>query len=258
MLSRGVATALRRRALRVCDATSVAQTRTTRDGSLCFGRRSVTSTNLFVQSPSRRGSAGLRWYWGGCHAALRRNSGVQLLHTSSATAIKTASAQAPTGEHAKEDNEDASAHGTTANTGEGSKEEEAKEQSWWRRKWHSFKSEGKDFSLFYLPFYPATFVILYVAFVTNALHKESILDCVLDCMGDYVDRGKMYARIEAWNTWANLGFAFVINELLEVVRFPVVVLLYYAMKPYSTRFANWVRKVMRRFRRAKPKSAEEK
>jgi hypothetical protein len=170
--------------------------------------------------------------------------------------------QPPGTEHAKKNAEAGASPERSATTndaeGEQAKRSEGKEESWWWRKWHGFKSEGKDFSLFYLPFYPATFVLLYVAFATNVLHKESILDYVLSFMGNYVDRAAMYSRIEAWNAWVNLGFAFVINELLEVVRFPVVVVLYYAMKPYSTYFANWLRAGMRRVRRTKPKSAAKK
>lgn len=172
------------------------------------------------------------------------------------TAFAQASGRLETDKDAAASSSEAESSDRTTSHADG--EEKTKEESWWHRKWRSFKSEGKDFSLFYLPFYPATFVLLYVAFAVNALHKESVLDYVLSFMGDYVDRKKMYARIEAWNTWANLGFAFVINELLEVVRFPAVVVLYYALKPYSTYFARWLQKGMRHFRRSKSKVSEMK
>ncbi|KPI88145.1 hypothetical protein ABL78_2778 [Leptomonas seymouri] len=168
-------------------------------------------------------------------------------------AEKTAADPTPASERSKADGKAASTDETSASASEGVSE--GQPRGWWRRWWRSFKRESADFSLFYLPFYPATFLALYVAFVMDALHKESILDCVLGLMGDCVDHKKMHARIQSWNTWVNLGFAFVINELLEVVRFPVVVVLYYVTKPYSTYFSNWLRKAMRRFRRAPPKPA---
>ncbi|GET91974.1 hypothetical protein LtaPh_3324100 [Leishmania tarentolae] len=119
----------------------------------------------------------------------------------------------------------------------------------WRRAWRAFKREGTDFSIFYLPFYVGTFVFFYFAFVTGLVQKESILNYVLSWMGDRVDRPKLHARIAAWNSWVNLGFAIAINELIEIVRLPVVFALYYVTRPYSNRFARWLVGVMRHLRR---------
>lgn len=127
----------------------------------------------------------------------------------------------------------------------------ADQVSMWRRVWRAFKSEGTDFSIFYLPFYGGTFVFFYFAFATGLMRKEAILDGVLSWMGDRVDHAKLHARIAAWNSWANLGFAIAINELVEVVRLPVVFVLYYAMRPHSNRFARWLAGLARRLRRGK-------
>lgn len=121
----------------------------------------------------------------------------------------------------------------------------------WRRAWRAFKSEGTDFSIFYLPFYIGTFVFFYFAFSMGLMRKEAILDYVLSWMGDRVDRAKLHTRIAAWNSWANMGFAIAINELVEVVRLPMVFVLYYVMRPHSNHFARWLAGFMRCLRRGK-------
>ncbi|KAK7201374.1 hypothetical protein NESM_000199800 [Novymonas esmeraldas] len=125
-------------------------------------------------------------------------------------------------------------------------------ESAWRRGWRTFKSEGKDFSIFYFPFYAGTFVFFYSAFATGLVSKEAILDYVLSCMGGWVDAEKQKARIAAWDAWVNLGFAIAINELIEVVRLPIVFLIYYVTKPYSNMSARWMAGLFRRLRRTKP------
>ncbi|CAJ1992219.1 hypothetical protein conserved [Leishmania donovani] len=127
----------------------------------------------------------------------------------------------------------------------------AGQASMWRRAWRVFKSEGTDFSIFYLPFYGGTFVFFYFAFAMGLMRKEAILDYVLSWMGDRVDRAKLNARIAAWNSWANLGFAIAINELVEVARLPVVFALYYVMRPHSNHFARWLAGLARRMGRGK-------
>lgn len=121
-------------------------------------------------------------------------------------------------------------------------------ESLWRRGWRALKSEGKDFTIFYTPFYIATFIFLYAAFATGTLHKEKLLEFVLSYMGSWVDREALQKRIAAWDAWVNLGFAVAINELIEVVRLPVVFFLYYVTKPYSNHLARWLARSARRLR----------
>ncbi|CAM40779.1 hypothetical protein LBRM_33_2490 [Leishmania braziliensis MHOM/BR/75/M2904] len=80
------------------------------------------------------------------------------------------------------------------------------------------------------------------------MRQETVLDFVLSWMGDKVDRAVLQARITAWNTWMNLGFAITISELIEVVRLPVVFFLYYFMRPHSNHFSRWMDRFVHRLR----------
>eukprot|EP00796_Vickermania_ingenoplastis_P008445 gene8445-5923_t len=113
-----------------------------------------------------------------------------------------------------------------------------------------FKRQGKSFMIVYTVAYVGTFLLLYLGFATDFLKKEAAFEYMFFFLGRYVDKDAFYARIEAWDDKINLGFAFVINEMLELVRFPLVMFLFYQLRPLFGRSHRGMRKSMFRMNAA--------
>lgn len=103
-----------------------------------------------------------------------------------------------------------------------------------RKGFNFFKRQGKAFTLLYIVAYFGTLGLLYLGFASGLLHKEAAFEFVYLLLAQYMDRDMFFQRVEAWDTYTNFGFAFVINELLEVVRFPLVMFFFYQARPYLT------------------------
>lgn len=103
-----------------------------------------------------------------------------------------------------------------------------------RKGFQFFKRQGKAFTLLYLAAYFGTLSILYVGFATGVLQKEAAFEFVYLLLQQYMDRDMFFQRIEAWDTYTNFGFAFVVNEMLEFFRFPLVMFFFYQARPYLT------------------------
>jgi hypothetical protein len=103
-----------------------------------------------------------------------------------------------------------------------------------KKGWNFFKRQGKAFTLLYLLAYFGTLGVLYLGFASGLLPKEAAFEFVYLLLSNYMDRDMFFQRVEAWDTYTNFGFAFVINELLEFVRFPTVMFFFYQCRPYLT------------------------
>ncbi|KPI88144.1 hypothetical protein ABL78_2777 [Leptomonas seymouri] len=103
-----------------------------------------------------------------------------------------------------------------------------------RKSFNFFKRQGKAFTLLYLFAYFGTLGLLYIGFASGLLQKEAAFEFVYLLLAQYMDRDMFFQRVEAWDTYTNLGFAFVINELLEIFRFPLVMFFFYQARPYLT------------------------
>lgn len=104
----------------------------------------------------------------------------------------------------------------------------------WKKGWDFFKRQGKAFTILYVSTYVGMLMLLYAGFASGFLKKEAALEVVLFFLQSYIDRDKFYARIAAWSTYVDFGFAFVLNEMLEVARFPFVMFTFYQFRPYLT------------------------
>lgn len=120
----------------------------------------------------------------------------------------------------------------------------------WKKGFNFFKRQGKAFFVLYLSVYAATFTLLYMGFASGVIKKEASFEFVLLLFGTYIDRDKFYKRIEAWDSYINVGFAFVINELLEILRLPFVMLLFYQCRPLLTGVNQRVKKSIFRWNAA--------
>lgn len=112
----------------------------------------------------------------------------------------------------------------------------------WKKSFSFFKRQGKAFILFYFIAYFGTLGLLYLGFASNLLKKEAAFEYLLFFLGGYIDKEWFYERVEAWDGRINFGFAFVINELLEMVRFPLVMFIFYQLRPLIGRTHRGMRK----------------
>lgn len=113
-----------------------------------------------------------------------------------------------------------------------------------------FKRQGKAFTLVYLGAYLGTLLLLYLGFASGVLKKDKAFEFIFFLFGKYIDREKFFERIEAWDSFTNFGFAFVINEMLEVFRFPLVLFTFYQCRPYLTGINRRVKASIFRFNAA--------
>ncbi|CCW60885.1 unnamed protein product [Phytomonas sp. EM1] len=104
----------------------------------------------------------------------------------------------------------------------------------WRKGYNFFKRQGWPFVILYLSAYFVTWFALYIGFATGFLKKEAAFDYMFLLIGSYVSRDLFYQRIEAWDSYVNVGFAFVINEMLEIFRFTLVLAMFLEFRRFFT------------------------
>lgn len=107
----------------------------------------------------------------------------------------------------------------------------------WKKSISFFKRQGKGFIIMYTAMYFGSLLALYVGFSSGFLSKEAAFEYMFFFIGRYVEKDAFYQRIEAWGDQIDFGFAFVINEMLEVIRFPLVMFLFYQLRPLLARAA---------------------
>ncbi|CBH17193.1 uncharacterized protein TEOVI_000386500 [Trypanosoma equiperdum] len=105
----------------------------------------------------------------------------------------------------------------------------------WRKGIDFFKRQGIAFTLFYVSAYLGCLFGLYIGFATGFFKKEAAYEYMYFFLGGYVEKEWFYSRVEAWGTYINFGFAFVINEMLEFIRLPFMIYTFYTFRPYLTR-----------------------
>lgn len=104
----------------------------------------------------------------------------------------------------------------------------------WRKGFNFFKRQGKAFVLLYVFAYTVPLVLLYVGFATGVLPKDAVFEFLFFFLQTFMDRDMFFERVEAWDTYTNFGFAFVVNEMLEMMRFPTVMFFFYQCRPFLT------------------------
>ncbi|KEG09856.1 hypothetical protein DQ04_04531060 [Trypanosoma grayi] len=120
----------------------------------------------------------------------------------------------------------------------------------WRKGIEFFKRQGVGFTVLYIAVYLACLGALYIGFSTGLLKKEAAYEFMFFFLGGYIDRERFYMRVEAWGTCIDFGFAFVINEMLEIFRFPFMLYTFYTFRPYLTGVNRRVKKSIFRWNAA--------
>lgn len=103
-----------------------------------------------------------------------------------------------------------------------------------RKGWNFFKRQGKGFLLLYVGAYCTMLALLYLGFASGVVKKEIAFEFLLMFLNRYINRELFYQRVEAWDTYINFGFAFVINEMLEVIRLPFVMVTFFFLRRQLT------------------------
>lgn len=122
----------------------------------------------------------------------------------------------------------------------------------WRKTSEFFKRQGIAFTGLYFVAYFGTLLIFYVAFATGALSKELAFGATTLLLQGWVTHDEFYTRVEAWDTYINFGFAFVINEAIEIIRFPLIMFTFYTFRPLLMGMFGRTKKTI--FRRSAPES----
>jgi len=104
----------------------------------------------------------------------------------------------------------------------------------WRKSINFFKRQGVAFTVVYIASYLGMLIILYLGFASGYIKKDGVVDFMALFLSHSVDRELFYQRVEAFDTYINFGFAFVVNEMLEMVRLPLVMVVFYQFRPYLT------------------------
>ncbi|CCW71466.1 unnamed protein product [Phytomonas sp. Hart1] len=103
-----------------------------------------------------------------------------------------------------------------------------------RKTYNFFKRQGWPFFVLYVAAYFGTWFALYLGFASGFLKKEAAFDFLIILLGVSSSRDQFYERIEAWDTYVNVGFGFVVNEMIEVIRFTIVLAVFLEFRPFFT------------------------
>ncbi|KAG5469149.1 hypothetical protein LSCM4_02547 [Leishmania orientalis] len=120
----------------------------------------------------------------------------------------------------------------------------------WRKGFNFFKRQGKAFTLLYIIAYVAPLAMLYVGFASGVLPKDAVFEFLFFFLQSVMDRDLFFERVDAWDTYSNFGFAFVVNEMLEFLRFPLVMFFFWQARPFLTGVNQRVKSSIFRFNAA--------
>ncbi|KAK7201373.1 hypothetical protein NESM_000199700 [Novymonas esmeraldas] len=120
----------------------------------------------------------------------------------------------------------------------------------WKKVFSFLRRQGKAFTLLYIAAYVVPLAALYIGFATGVLPKDAVFEFLFFFLQKFMVREQFFERVEAWDTYTNFGFAFVVNEMLEVVRFPVVMFFFYQARPFLTGVNHRVKASIFRFNAA--------
>eukprot|EP00758_Cryptobia_borreli_P001054 Tbor_TRINITY_DN1898_c0_g1::TRINITY_DN1898_c0_g1_i1::g.23086::m.23086 len=94
-----------------------------------------------------------------------------------------------------------------------------------------FKRQGLAFIIIYASTYIGCFVALYYALTSNFVSKVAWFKWGIMMTGQNIADDTISKQVEEWDTYINLGLTFVINEILEVFRLPLVMVSFFTFRP---------------------------
>lgn len=68
------------------------------------------------------------------------------------------------------------------------------------------------------------------------VEKTAFFELVFSMTMGYVERKSFFERVDAWNDYIDFGFAFTLNEVLDVVRIPLSLMIYYTFRRVLTKW----------------------
>lgn len=119
-----------------------------------------------------------------------------------------------------------------------------------RKSFDFFKRQGLAFFISYVVIYAGCFGCFYYILANNIVSKHAIFEMLYFLTNGAFDREKFLARVEAWDTYINFGFAFVLNEMLEILRFPMVMAVFLTFRGTFARIGRAMKKSI--YRRSAP------
>ena len=112
----------------------------------------------------------------------------------------------------------------------------------WRKSRDFFKRQGIVFTMMYMAVYLLCLGGLYLGFATGKVSKEQAYGVVSILLAGFMEHDEFYRRVEAWDTYVNFGFAFVLNEAVEVLRLPFMMFTFYTFRPFLVSMGRKTRK----------------
>jgi hypothetical protein len=101
----------------------------------------------------------------------------------------------------------------------------------WRKSKDFFVRQGKAFIVMYVICYVTCLLLLYIGFASGKVNKQYAYGAMSTLLTGFEDTDGFFKRVEAWDTYINFGFAFVLNEALEIVRLPFMMFTFYTFRP---------------------------
>ena len=104
-------------------------------------------------------------------------------------------------------------------------------QSARRRRYATFTTRyGWTFILVYVIVYLAVLGCLWVILRSGVIDMMSLFEATYCFISGHVDRPGFFEKLEEWGEYTNLGFAFMINEMLDVVRVPLTLAFWWMFR----------------------------
>jgi hypothetical protein len=100
-----------------------------------------------------------------------------------------------------------------------------------RRRYATFTARfGWTLIIVYVIVYVGMLVFMWSLLRSGAIDMMSIFEATYCFISGHVDRPSFFEKLEEWGDYTNLGFAFMLNELLDVVRVPVTLALWWMFR----------------------------
>lgn len=100
-----------------------------------------------------------------------------------------------------------------------------------RRRYASFSMRyGWTFLVVYIVVYFFFLGTIWLILRWGLIDMLSFFEATYCLMSGHIDRPAFFETLEEWGDWTNLGFAFLLNEALDVVRVPMTIALWWTFR----------------------------
>jgi hypothetical protein len=100
-----------------------------------------------------------------------------------------------------------------------------------RRRYASHSARyGWTFLLVYIILYVVMLGVIWLILRLGLLDMLSFFEFVYCLLSGHLDRPQFFERLEEWGDYTNLGFAFLLNEMLDIIRVPLTLAFWWMFR----------------------------